>query len=390
MGRKWGKPNVFKRDRRPMFGKGLVMVEGDNWTHHRRTIATAFTAHNLNVTISMMVESTAGMLDRWRRRISNGGYEIDAEKEITRNAAEIIAKTSFGISEEHEDWKRIFQKLQEMQAMLFRSNRLVGVPFSRILSPKQSYATWRLGKEIDRLLLGVILSRRRARRRDDLLGLLLAGNRGMSCRELVDECKTFFFAGHETTALALTWALLMLSLHPHWQQQLRDELTDVFGADDGRHLAITSDMLARLTKMGWVWNEVLRLYSPAPNAQRQAREEIIAGDVVIPKGTNMWVDVVGMHHDADLWGDDVHHFRPERFEDSVRGGCTHRFGFLPFGFGARICIGRNLAVMEFKIVLALILRNFSFSLSPSYVHSPRIMLSMRPDRGVPLLLHHLL
>ena len=139
--------------------------------------------------------------------------------------------------------------------------------------------------------------------------------------------------------------------------------------------------------MEWVFSEVLRLYSPAPNAQRQAREDVRVGDIVIPKGTNMWVDVVGMHHDESLWGDDVNEFRPERFKESLYGGCKHRLGYLPFGFGGRVCIGRNLTRTEYKIVLSHILCKFSVSLSPAYTHSPRFMLSLGPSNGVPLILH---
>lgn len=141
--------------------------------------------------------------------------------------------------------------------------------------------------------------------------------------------------------------------------------------------------------MQWVLNEALRLYSPAPNAQRQAREDIRVGDVVIPKGTNMWVDVVGMHHDPALWGEDVNEFRPERFKESPYGGCKHRMGFLPFGFGGRICVGRNLTMFEYKIVLSQILTKFSLSISPDYVHAPTHMLSLRPAHGVPLILRPL-
>jgi cytochrome P450 len=141
-----------------------------------------------------------------------------------------------------------------------------------------------------------------------------------------------------------------------------------------------------LLQMGWVLNEVLRLYSPAPNAQRQAREDIHIGDgdKVIPKGTNMWIDVVGMHHDPALWGPDVLQFRPERFAHSIHGGCKHRMGFLPFGFGRRICVGRNLMATEYKVVIGLILRKFQLSLSPAYQHEPRILLSLRPSNGIQL------
>lgn len=138
--------------------------------------------------------------------------------------------------------------------------------------------------------------------------------------------------------------------------------------------------------MGWVMSEALRLYPSAPNAQRQAKEDIRVGQVVIPKGTNMWIDIMSMNHDGGLWGESVHDFRPERFEaDGVHGGCSSKMGYVPFGFGGRMCIGRNLSAMEFKIVLTLMLTRFTFSPSPYYCHSPIIMLSLRPSKGLPIL-----
>lgn len=140
-------------------------------------------------------------------------------------------------------------------------------------------------------------------------------------------------------------------------------------------------------QMGWVWNEVLRLYPSAPNIQRQAKGDIDLGDMKIPKGTNIWIDIVAMHHDSTLWGNDVNEFKPERFQqDTIHGGCNHKMGYLPFGFGGRMCIGRNLSSMEYKIVLTLILSTFSLSLSPSYSHSPANLLSLRPAHGIPLIL----
>ncbi|XP_042458141.1 cytokinin hydroxylase-like [Zingiber officinale] len=395
MSKKWGKPNVFKRDRKPMFGNSLVMVDGDDWARHRHIISPAFSVTNLNSMTILMAETTEKMLREWSGRVAAGLPDMDVEKDITENAAEIIAKASFGMSE--EKGKKVFEKLRRMQAMLFRTNRLVGVPFGDLFTAAKSYEAWRLGKEIDRLLYAIIDARKCQKSRndgdqEDLLGLLLKQGRELTTRELVDECKTFFFGGHETTALALTWTLLLLGLHPEWQSALRKEVMEVTGETETA--ALDSAALSKLTKMGWVWNEVLRLYSPAPNAQRQARAEVQVGEVAIPEGTNMWVDVVGMHHDKALWGDDANEFRPERWSGEVasaaaeRGGCRHRMGFLPFGFGGRICVGRNLTAMEFKIVLSLVLRRFAWSVSPAYSHSPRIMLSLRPSNGVRLILRN--
>ncbi|KAE8698183.1 subtilase family protein [Hibiscus syriacus] len=390
LGKNWGKPTVFKRDRKPMFGSGLVMVEGDDWVRHRHVITPAFSPANLKAMTSSMVEPANLMLDEWTALISSGRSEIDVEREITTTAGEIIARTSFGLS--NQKGRKVYEKLRAMQITLFNSNRYVGVPFSKWLCLKKTLEARKLGKEIDQLLLSLIVARKMTwdgSTQKDLLGLLMEGShadggagKSLTTRELIDECKTFFFGGHETTALALTWTLLVLALYPQWQDQLREEIREMIG-DDGE---IDFTRLSSLKKMEWVMKEVLRLYSPAPNAQRQAREDIKVDDLIIPNGTNIWIDVVGMHHDPALWGDDVNEFRPERFEnDSLYGGCKHKMGYLPFGFGGRMCVGRNLTMMEYKVVLTLMLRRFSFSTSPNYRHSPSTLLSLRPRHGLPLI-----
>ncbi|WCJ36661.1 cytochrome P450 family 715 subfamily A polypeptide 1 [Euphorbia peplus] len=403
MGKTWGKPNVFKHDRKPMFGNGLVMVEGDDWVRHRHIITPALSPVNLKAMTSLMVESTTTMLNKWQELITNSGQKvIDVESEIIATAGEIIAKTSFGIG--YENGRQVFDKLRAMQMTLFKTNRYVGVPFSKLLCPKKTLQAEHLGKEIDTLLIKIIEDRKNGHHQtcvatsdfatcvrgptgavqNDLLGLLVESGRlgkTLTTRELVDECKTFFFGGHETTALALSWTLLLLAVNPEWQILLREEIREVV-----QDREIDYSMLAGLKKMGWVMNEVLRLYSPAPNVQRQSREDIKVNNLTIPKGTNMWIDVVGMHHDPELWGEDVYEFKPERFKnDFLYGGCNHKMGFLPFGFGGRMCIGRHLSNMEYKIVLTLILSKFSFSVSPTYTHSPAIMLSLRPSLGLPLI-----
>ncbi|XP_051138312.1 cytokinin hydroxylase [Andrographis paniculata] len=386
-GKSWGKPKVFKNDREPMFGNGLVMVEGQDWLRHRHLITPAFTHPNLKAMSSLMVDSVTNMMDKWAALINSGGggaAEIDVEAEIVATAGEIIARTSFGAGD--EKGKKVIEKLREMQTTLFKSARHVGVPFGNFFNSKEYLKSKLLGREIDALLRSIIAARLAVPPREkDLLGLLMAEDgkkRRLTAKELVDECKTFFFAGHETTALLLTWTLLMLAVHREWQDQLREEVREVGGGGGG---GVDATRLVGLKKMGWVMNEVLRLYSPAPNIQRQTRHEIRVGGRVIPNGTNIWIDVVSMHHDEALWGGDVNEFKPERFDGDIYGGCGHKMGYLPFGFGGRMCVGRNLSMMEYKIVLTMILTRFSFSLSPKYTHSPSIMLSLRPMHGLPLI-----
>lgn len=192
--------------------------------------------------VSMMVESTSQMVDRWVSRLNSGNPEIDVEKEIIANAGEIIARASFGMRD--ETGKKVFEKLRTLQMSLFKSNRYVGVPFGKFLCVSKTLEAKKLGQEVDKLLLLIIKARmdsnKKGKSQQDLLGLLLEENykgdgqleKKFTMRELVDECKTFFFGGYETTALSITWTLLLLAMHEDWQNQLRDEIKEVVG--DGK------------------------------------------------------------------------------------------------------------------------------------------------------------
>lgn len=183
---------------------------------------------------NMMVESVSNMLDRWDIQINSGNPEFDMESEIIGTAGEIIAKTSFGVT--GENGTQVLKHLRAVQFALFNSNRYVGVPFSNILSYKQTVKAKELGQEIDSLLLSFINKRKISLAEGDdqghdLLGMLLKADQkgNFTAKELVDECKTFFFAGHETTALALTWTFMLLAIHPEWQDTLRQEIRQVIG-----------------------------------------------------------------------------------------------------------------------------------------------------------------
>lgn len=195
-------------------------------------------AHIVQAMGSLMVASTNEMLDRWTSMINSGAQEIEVESEIITTAGEIIAKTSFGM--DYENGKKVLHKLRTMQQVLFASNRYVGVPFSKFLCYKQYLKAKRLGDEIDALFLTIIRNRIKSKeasgrggyKEKNLLDLMLADKdcrKTLTTRELVDECKTFFFGGHETTALALIWTLLLLALNPEWQNQLRVEIKQVIG-----------------------------------------------------------------------------------------------------------------------------------------------------------------
>ena len=132
-------------------------------------------------------------------------------------------------------------------------------------------------------------------------------------------------------------------------------------------------------------HESLRLYPPSLIVTREALEDLKFGDIQVPKGVHVWVMIASLHQDPEIWGPDAHMFNPQRFANGVSGSCKQPHVYMPFGVGPRVCLGQNFAMAELKILLALLLANFSFSLSPNYRHSPVHKLVVKPEYGMKLL-----
>ncbi|MGI4329162.1 cytochrome P450, partial [Klebsiella pneumoniae] len=200
----------------------------------------------------------------------------------------------------------------------------------------------------------------------------------------VDNCKNIYLAAQETVAITAAWCLMLLASNPEWQDRVRAEILEIWGSQ-----VPDSEMLrkAKLTTM--VIQETLRLYPPGIALSREALKDVNIGGIDVPEGVNLWTMVMKLHTDPETWGPDSFSFNPERFANGISAACKVPQSYLPFGFGPRVCLGQNLAMLELKMTLGLVLSNFSLSISPKYIHSPVMKFVIEPKHGINLLIKKL-
>lgn len=146
------------------------------------------------------------------------------------------------------------------------------------------------------------------------------------------------------------------------------------------------NILTFFQQVTMVIQEALRLYPPAAFVSREALEETQVGNITVPKGVCLWTLIPTLHRDPDVWGPDANEFRPERFADGVAQACKSPQAYIPFGLGPRLCLGKNFAMVELKLIISLIVSKFAFSMSPNYRHSPAYRMIVEPGNGVQILI----
>jgi cytochrome P450 len=355
-----------------LFGEGLLTAEGDFWLRQRRLAQPAFHRQRIAAYAATMADYTGQMLASWR-----GGEVRDIHQEMMNLALRIVGKTLFD-ADVTRDAREVGETLDMLLKIAANFGRTVLVPLW-VPSPRNLRAKAGV-RRIERIIYRIIAERRESGQdTGDLLSTLLQvededGTR-MNDRQLRDETITLFLAGHETTASTLSWTWWLLAQNPGVEKRFHEELDGVLG---GRRP--TMDDLPKLTYLGHVLTESLRLYPPAWGMARLAEEEHeIAGYPVLPGyGVAMaqWV----VHRDA-RWFDAPLEFRPQRWENGLAKQLP-RFAYFPFGGGPRQCIGNTFALMEASVVLATIGQKFRFELVSGQDVRPMASITMRPKSGI--------
>ncbi|KAL0446978.1 UNVERIFIED_CONTAM: cytochrome [Sesamum latifolium] len=368
-----------------LLGDGLSSSKGQKWARMRKLANNVFHAESLKNMIPAMITSVETMLEKWKEY---EGKEIEVFEEFRILTSEIISRTAFGSS--YMEGKNIFDMLMKLTLIVSRNAHKIKFPgISLFLRTKDEIESEKLEQGIRDCVVQIITKRETEERfRTDFLGKLLEANQDtdenkrISVEDITDECKTFYFAGHETSTASLAWTILLLSVHQEWQEKARNEVIELFGQSNP-----SPDGIARLKIMTMIIEESLRLYSPVPAIKRKVEKQVKLGKLTLPPQTELYISQLALHHDPNIWGEDVHLFRPERFEQGiVKATNNNPVAFLPFGFGPRTCVGLNFAMTEAKIALSMILQRYRLILSPTYIHSPVQVFMVRPQHGVQLIL----
>ena len=377
------KTEITRRILEPGLGKGLITSEGETWRQHRRAMSPAFDHRSIAAYVPVMTGAAEELLAEWGKVPAGTGIDVQtAMMEVTLN---IISRTMF--SSDSDDIVTIMGRSAGRYQAEMRPNIMDMLGWPKWLAglPRNRVAQRTLG-EFDQVIDRLIDERTRdpAKYPKDLLARLIAARDeqtggGMSAQEVRDHVITIFLAGHETTAMAMTWTWFLLSQHPLEESKLHAELDSVLG---GR--APTHEDLSKLVYTRMVIEESMRVYPPVHTIGREAIGADTLAGRHIPQGSTILIAPWLLHRHAKLWRDPGK-FDPERF--SPESAATRpRFAYMPFGGGKRICIGAAFALAEATVLLATLAQRYSLRVVPGHKVEPQGLITLRARHGMKMLL----
>ncbi len=362
-------------------GNGLLTNEGKSWQRQRALIQPAFRRENILSYAPLLTRVAGRSLASWRdnepRNVHEGMMAITLEIVVQCLFGTEVA----GVAERVGNAMKVVTDrfmIDAGQALLF--------PFDLpgFLAPARN----RVINDLKKIINRIIHERRTSQQpRSDLLGTLLdvrdAEGQPMSDAQLRDEVMTLFLAGHETTAIALSWTCYLLARNPEIEAKLVEELRNVLG---GREPAVEDVPRLRYTEM--VLKESMRLYPAVWGVGRRAIADCEIGGYRIAAGTNIFIFQFLTQRDSRFFPD-PDKFDPERWrEDPIRAGKIPRFAYFPFGGGPRVCVGASFAMLEATLLLAMIQQKFHLDLVLGHPVEPQPTVTLRPKHGIRMIVHH--
>jgi cytochrome P450 len=356
-----------------LVGNGLLTSEGEEWKRQRRLAQPAFHRQRISAYAEVMVDYASRMIASWR-----AGETRDIHRDMMRLTLEIVVKTLFNTDVSGEADK-VGQVLSEMAKPFASQATLKWILDNRL--PTSTHRRFnRAAREIDEIVYRLIAERRSSGSDEgDLLSMLLAAHdedgSQLNDKQLRDEVMTLFLAGHETTALTLSWAWYLLARNPEAETKFHAELDEVLG---GR--LPTVDDLARLKYTEMIAKESMRLYPPAYALGREAIDECEIGGYRVPARAQVFMFQWATQRDPRFFVE-PENFCPERWTEEFSHSLP-KYAYFPFGGGPRACIGNYFAMMEVVMLLATIGQRLRFSLVPDHPVSLMPAMSLRPANGI--------
>jgi len=369
---------TYRNNLRPFLGDGMLISEGDFWKRQRRLAQPAFHLRRLKALAAAMAGAATRMTQGWQH-----GQVIEVMAAMNAVTMDIAAQTLFGadVSGDIGEVAEAMAVLQEETGRI-RASAFFELP-EFLVRPRgrpfrEAVAT------LDRIVNRIVAERRASgETRDDLLSMLLEARdeetgQGMTDRQLRDELMTLFLAGHETTAIALTWTFHLLGQTPRAEAILQAEVDEALGERD----APSFEDLEKLPYARMVAEEAMRLYPPAYVFSRRALADDELGGYRMPAGAHIVISPYALHRRPDYWPE-PDAFWPERFAPGARTD-RPKLAYLPFGGGPRICIGNSFAMMEHAIVLAAAVRHWHLESIPGVEVRTEPRITLRPRGGLPM------
>ncbi len=334
-----------------VFGEGLLLSDGDFWKRQRQLIQPAFYRERMPEYTEMMTDRAETMGDSWSH-----GDTFDVQEEMERLALEILVNALFGTDIER---KRTVMAAVDAFLDKFDPSKLMRTMILPDWLPTPTNRGFQQAiDDLEEIIYGTIQTRRNEEgldRREDLLAMMLTAEdedgSGMTDETVRDEMMSMLLAGHETTALALTYTWDQLARNPDIERKLHEELEEVLG---GR--TPTFEDLPDLEYTDKLVTETLRMYPPAHEIRRQPVEDVELGGYHVPEGSLVSCSVWVVQH-SKRWYDDPHTYRPERWTEEFEAQLPE-YAYFPFGGGPHLCIGQQFSLIEAKLAIATLAQQY--------------------------------